>query len=787
MPDGEKVLEIQRKSQRKPDWTEFCVEVPIEKEVVLWYTTKDRNLKSKSRKAWQEVRSMSRSIIISNRLPVTVKRENGKIQYHESIGGLSTGLKSYHKQADSVWVGWPGISEGELTPEEKSGIRETLLRVYQCVPVFLSEKEIDGYYYGFSNGTIWPLFHYFTSITEYDEETWGAYREVNHRFYEAAQPFLEEDALVWIHDYQLMLLPNLVKENYPEAKVGFFLHIPFPSFEIFRLLIWREQILTGLLGADLIGFHTHDYVRHFLNSSRRILGSEDHFNVIEYEGRRIFVEAFPMGIDYQRFDENLGNVDLCQELTQLEEEGGMHLILSVDRLDYTKGIPERIYAFKEFLENNPSYREKVRFLLIVAPSREILDTYDDLLRQIKEAVSETNGELGTLNWMPIWFFFRSFSQEELINYYRHADVLLVTPLRDGMNLVAKEYLAARTDARGMVVLSETAGAASQLVEAVVVNPNHRKGIAEGIKQALEMPESEKIARVTAMRKRIKSYDVNFWADEFVHSLHRRASENAGRTPEIRLEKHYDTVEKAYKKANKRCLFLDYDGTLTGFKSLPEQAKPDPDLLRTLESLGEDFKNTIVLTSGRDRRSLEEWFGFLPNIHLVASHGLWYRNPVTRAWQKTVVVSNRWKKSILPIMELYADYMPGAFIEDKEYSLVLHYRQCDPDMVALKINELRETLHGMIKTSNLELQEGNKVLEIKDNKVNKGQSAAKLLNEGIYEFVLGAGDDATDEHLFSVLPKDAFSIKIGLHKTGARYRLKSWQAMRSLLDCLVKLG
>jgi len=353
-------------------------------------------------------------------------------------------------------------------------------------------------------------------------------------------------------------------------------------------------------------------------------------------------------------------------------------------------------------------------------------------------------------------------------------------LRDGMNLVAKEYLAARTDAKGMIVLSETAGAASQLVEAVIVNPNHRKGIARGIKQALEMPEEEKISRVQTMRKRIKNYNVNFWADEFVHALHRRAAENASRAPEIRLEKHMESIERDYRRAEKRCLFLDYDGTLTGFKSLPEQAKPDPELLRTLERLGNDSRNTLVLTSGRDRNTLEEWFGFLPEIHLVASHGLWYREPVTKEWKKTTVVSNRWKKSILPIMELYADYMPGAFIEDKEYSLVLHYRQCDPDMVTLKINELRETIHGMIKTSNLELQEGNKVLEIKDNKVNKGQIAGRLLSEGIYEFVLGAGDDATDEHLFSVLPKDAYSVKIGLHKTCARYRLKSWRSMRNLL-------
>ena len=730
---------------------------------------------------------MDRTIIISNRLPVTVVKNGNKIEYIESIGGLSTGLKTYHKDGDSVWIGWPGIAEDELTEEDKESIKEVLLRDFQCFPVFLSEEEMDTYYYGFSNATIWPLFHYFTSKTIYQEENWLSYKRVNEKFYKCAEGFFREDALVWVHDYQLMLLPNLIKENYPEIHVGFFLHIPFPSFEIFRLLIWREEILVGLLGSDIIGFHTHDYVRHFLNSTRRILGTEDNLNNIDYEGRRIFVDAFPMGVDYQRFSSDPGDVELCQELTQLEDKGDMKLILSVDRLDYTKGIPERIYAFKKFLMLYPEYIEKVRFILIVAPSREIIEAYDDLLREIKEGVSETNGEFGTLNWMPIWFFFRSFSQEDLINFYRNSDVLLVTPLRDGMNLVAKEYLASRVDYKGMVVLSETAGAASQLVESVIVNPNDLEQIARGIKYALDMPIEEKVARNKAMCKRIKEYNVNFWADEFVHALKRKVAENMSKSPETRLEKQVPLLEKNYIEANKRIIFLDYDGTLVGFKPIPEQAYPDPELLEDLEILASDPKNTVIITSGRDRKILEDWLGQIPNIHLVASHGLWHREPHEKSWKKVTVVSNRWKKSILPILDLYTDHMPGAFVEEKEYSLVLHYRQCDPDMVSMKINELRETLQGMINTSNLELQEGNKVLEVKDNKVNKGQTAATLLSEGIYDFIFGVGDDTTDESLFSVLPRNAYSVRIGLNKTGANYRLKSWKSMRSILRKLADLS
>ena len=416
---------------------------------------------------------MSKIIFISNRLPITVQKDDG-IRYQKSIGGLATGLKSYHEQGGSIWVGWPGLSSDTLTGDETNNIRQELTVTYRCQPVFLSNDEIDGYYHNFCNKTIWPLFHYFQSKTEYDFNAWASYKSVNEKFFDEVEPIIGDDDIIWIHDYQLMLLPQMIKEKYPNTRIGFFLHIPFPSFEIFRLLIWREEILRGILGADLIGFHTYDYVRHFLSSVRRILSLEHNLNNISYEDRFIKIDAFPMGIDYEHFARER---TIAPKL-EFERTNDMKFILSIDRLDYTKGIPERIKAFEKFLDTYPEYHEKVQLYLIVAPSREEVDTYDELRREITEHVAAINGRFGAVNWMPIWFFYQSFSQEDLISFYRQSDVLLVTPLRDGMNLVVKEYIAARTDYLGMVVMSETAGAASELGEAVIVNANNYNEVHE---------------------------------------------------------------------------------------------------------------------------------------------------------------------------------------------------------------------------------------------------------------------------------------------------------------------
>jgi len=724
---------------------------------------------------------MSKTIFISNRLPVTVsKDENLKKKpfiYDKSIGGLATGLKSYHEHSDSLWVGWPGMADDQLTNRDKFSIERTLRKNYKCIPVFLNESEIDAYYHGFCNKTIWPLFHYFSEKVEYETKNWEAYVDVNLKFFNSFESLIEEDDIIWVHDYQLMLLPQMIKDKYPNTKVGFFLHIPFPSYEIFRQLIWREELLEGVLGSDLIGFHTYDYVRHFLSSTRRLLGHEHHLNKISYEDRYIAVDAFPMGIDYDFFhnykdDKNLGVESKTNEVSDLKT------ILSIDRLDYTKGIPQRIKAYGHFLEDYPEYKEKVRLNLIVAPSRVEVDSYEGLRREITELVSEINGKYGTISWMPIWFFFQSFKQEDLIHLYREADVLLVTPLRDGMNLVAKEYVASRNDQNGMLVISETAGAASELSESIVVNANDTEAIARGLYLAITMPESEKNSINKIFHKRLKRYNVEFWAKEFITTLTSLHETQSVISQTISLEKRMDIIDKSYMQATKRIFFLDYDGTLVGFKPIPEQAKPDLELLELIKKLSSNPQNTVVIVSGRDRHTLNSWLGDL-NVHLVASHGLWIKH-IGKDWEITVLLDNSWKESVRHILEMYTDRMPGALIEEKEFSLAFHYRQCEPDMISMKLSEVKEALLSMTESMNLEIKEGNKVLEIKDNRVNKGHSVSSLFRYSDYDFIFAAGDDKTDEDLFVTLPEEAYSIKIGIGSTKAKYYLKSWKSMRNLL-------
>jgi len=729
---------------------------------------------------------MSRIVIISNRLPVTVKRNGKNLEYIESIGGLTTGLKSYHEQADSIWAGWPGISDEDISAREKKNIEKKLKEDYKCVPVFLSQDEIDQYYYGFCNKTIWPLFHYFSSQTEYDPDKWEVYRQVNQKFFDKVKPFIGKNDTVWVHDYQLMLLPDLIKQAYPLAQIGFFLHIPFPSFEIFRLLVWREEILEGMLGADLIGFHTYDYVRHFLSSTRRLLGLEDKLNVISYEDRYVKVDSFPMGIDYERFTGEYNEEEIAPEVLEIKEIKETKTILSIDRLDYSKGIPERIKAYGRFLQEYPEYKEKVRLNLIVAPSRVEIDNYELLLKEIRELVSETNGTFGTLNWMPVWFLFKSFSQDDMIAFYRNSDVLLVTPLRDGMNLIAKEYVAARTDYKGMVVISETAGAASELAEAVIVNPNDCDSIASGIKAALDMPDEEKIVRNRIMHRRLKRYDVKLWAEDFLDQLKIIGDESITPTSPRSAERSSSEIKRAYRNAGSRILFLDYDGTLVGFKTIPAEAKPDSELKDLLRGLTADSRNTVVMISGRDRDFLEKWFSDIEGLRFVASHGLWLRYPDEK-WIMTAALDNKWKESVRPILELYMDRMPGSLIEEKEFSLSLHYRRCDPDMAGVKLNELKATLVSMVTSSFLMLQEGSKVLEIKDSRVNKGNVVSLMIKRQKFDFIFGAGDDFTDEDVFNALPDDAFSVKIGLADTSANYRMKSWRSMRMMLNDFVEIS
>ncbi|SNZ00534.1 bifunctional alpha,alpha-trehalose-phosphate synthase (UDP-forming)/trehalose-phosphatase [Flagellimonas pacifica] len=730
---------------------------------------------------------MSKTIIISNRLPVQLQISDGGLTATPSVGGLATGMKSVHSGGESLWIGWSGLTDEE-TPKALEADIDKALEKHGCAKVGLTEKDIEGFYFGFSNRTIWPLFHYFLEYSEFELEFWNIYKAVNQKFADAIIEKSEEGDTIWVHDYQLMLVPQMVREKRPNTSIGFFLHIPFPSYEIFRTLPWREELLGGLLGADLIGFHTYDYERHFLSSVRRLLGLEVSFNDVYLDHRTIKVDSFPMGIDYKKFKDaavsNQKNTNEKRSDLQIKLDNhkasapDTKLILSIDRLDYSKGIAKRINAYEYFLNKYPEYKEKVRLIILAVPSRSNVPQYQLLKKEIDELVGRINGELSTVNWTPIWYFYRSLPFENLIDLYTSSDIAWLTPLRDGMNLVAKEYIATRIDKTGVLILSEMAGSAYEMNEALLINPNNFEQQADTLKKAITMPREEQVARNMFLQNRLERYNVEVWANEFMNALNRKSE---GENPNI-SQKVSDTILKEigndYTKAKNRLLFLDYDGTLAGFHKDPQKALPDEELYALLDKLHQQENTTIFLISGRDKQTFTKWF--LPKgYNMIVEHGVWIsRNG--EEFKLLEQVKDEWMGKIKPVLESFVDRTPGSFIEEKNYSMAWHYRNTDPDFGEKRATELNTVLTSLIGNDDISVLNGNKVMEVKSSNVNKGRASVRILGEDDYDFVFAIGDDWTDEFMFQELPDSAVTVKVGLKKTQAKYHVENTKRVRELL-------
>ena len=723
---------------------------------------------------------MSKLIFVSNRLPVTVEKRKGSFRFRESVGGLATGLGSLEHANNSVWVGWSGIPSESLTTANRREIETTLEKEHNCHNVLLSRRDLKMYYQGFCNKTIWPLFHYFTECPVHDQKHWEHYKHVNHLFCRHLMEVVKPGDTIWVHDYQLMLLPGMIREKMPDAAIGYFHHIPFPSFEIYRILPWRLEILRGLLGADLIGFHTHDYVRHFLSSVRRLLGHEHVIERIMVDNRIVRVDAFPMGINFEKYAGAARLPEVQKEIKKNRKKiRDSAIILSVDRLDYTKGIPERLEAFDAFLKRHPEFREKVTLILVAVPSRTTVETYVRLRRQVEELVGRINGTNATIGWNPVWYLYRSLPFHTLSAFYHLADVALVTPVRDGMNLIAKEYVAARRDKKGVLILSEMAGAASEMGEAIIVNPKRKENVADAIYRALTMDAREQIKHNTIMQERLKRYNVSKWAGDFMQRLDQvkqRQKRLLGKKLSPKVQKQ---LLRDYRKSQTRLLFLDYDGTLISFASTPEKARPDKKLLQLLNRISRKQGNELVLISGRDKQTLENWFGSL-EVNLVAEHGVWLKRR-GGDWFTMESLKEDWKREIRPILDLYVDRTPGALLEEKDFSLVWHYRRVDSDLASIRVAELKDNLIHLTENRDLEIMDGNKVIEIKHAGINKGSAALRWLNRRKWDFIMAVGDDVTDEDIFLAVPDDAYTIKVGLHLSRARYNLDSYRNVRNLLE------
>ena len=623
---------------------------------------------------------MSRLIIVSNRLPINVVKKGNSLQFQPSVGGVATGLSSVSKSTKCIWIGWPGITVKNIQGKEKK-IEENL-QAENCYPVFLSKHDVNNYYYGFCNKTIWPLFHYFTQYTNYNNRFWASYKRVNEAFCEVVLKVAKPDDIIWVQDYHLFLLPKLIRKKLPDARIGFFLHIPFPSFEIFRLLPWRRELLEGILGANLVGFHTYDYIRHFTHSVSRVLGLEHTLGQITFNDHQVKVDTFPMGIDYEKFATSIELPEVQKEIKKFRKIVGVNkIILSIDRLDYTKGIPPRLEAFDRFLEIYPEYRESVTLILVAVPSRTKMEHYQLLKKEVEELVSKVNGKHGTIGWTPVWYLYRFIPFHTLVALYNIADIGLITPLRDGMNLMAKEFIATKRNEKGVLILSEMAGAATELGEALIVNPNNKEDIANAMFKALAMPCEEQVKRNRIMQRQLQRYTVERWSKDFIKKLANIKKPEQNLTirplsPEMKKKLISD-----YSNSNERLIFLDYDGTLVPFKDAPELAQPDDELLKMLNDLTSENRNEVIIVSGRDKKTLEDWFGKL-NLNLVAEHGAWIKEK-GRSWKTLEPLENYWKDEIRPILDIYVDRTPGSFIEEKDFSLVWHYRKAMPELGSVR--------------------------------------------------------------------------------------------------------
>lgn len=682
---------------------------------------------------------------------------------------------------NKVWIGWPGISSDELTPSDRAKITKKL-HEYGCFPVYLTAEQVQNFYSGYANDTIWPLFHYFQTYTQHNIEFWNAYKEVNTIFKQAVLKQATHNSTIWIHDYHLMLLPELLRKNLPKSSIGFFLHIPFPSYEIFRQLPNRNEILHGLLGADLIGFHIYDYARHFLSSVLRSLGIEHKRGTLTVAGRAVRTDAFPIGIDYEKFAAAARRSRRSETMTTLHEHyGSRKIILSVDRLDYSKGILKRLEAFEYFLQENPHYHKKVSLVVIAVPSRTEVETYRDLRDNVELTVSRINGIFSSVDWTPISYQFKNLPFDELAALYTRADVALVTPLRDGMNLVAKEYIACRTANSGVLILSEMAGAIDELHEALQVNPNDIYAMAKAIKKSLKMTKKEQRLRMLSMKTRISQYTVQRWATDFIENLQHIKSLQQRQNRKVISPGHIEEILTAYNSSRGSVFFLDYDGTLRKFTKdfSSSRSSPTKTILKILSGILEKGSEVYII-SGRTHEKLETWFGRL-KVSLVAEHGAWVKQ--SGAWNHKISLSHNFKESVMPILRHYAERTPGARVEEKTSAVVWHYRNVPTELAFTRRAGLLRELSTVIDKDEVGVYSGNKIIEVKLKSVHKGEIIKDALAKNNFDFILCIGDDYTDEDMFKALPPNAYSVKVGYEDTDAKYQIGSVEEVVRLLKLL----
>ncbi|MFU8780141.1 MAG: bifunctional alpha,alpha-trehalose-phosphate synthase (UDP-forming)/trehalose-phosphatase [Kiritimatiellia bacterium] len=714
---------------------------------------------------------------VSCQLPAADAAGRAKLTSTELADTLA-GAASKHYRVQRI--GWTGQAAPEH--EQREQLARELKASRQQIPVFLDKEEMREYHDGFCHTSLWPILHYLSGYADYQQQWFQTYRQVNERFADIVAERYRPGDLVWIHDYHLMLVPQLLRERIPDARIGFFLHTPFPSYELFRCHPNRTELLRGMLGADLIGFQTFGYLRHFRSTVLRLLGIESELDQIVCDDFTTAIGVYPVGVKTDMIKQARASDEYQQYLAEYGQTfAGKKIVLSVDRLDQSQGIQKKLRAIEKYLAEHPDNCDDVMFILLVSAKGGHTRDVKQLVHDIEHAVGRINGRYSRVDSIPVHYLNRWVPFMELCALYNLADVALVTPLMDGMNVIAKEYIAMKQNAdSGVLVLSEFAGVSEELFNAIRVNPYNTDEVSAAIDRAIMMPPTEQRKRLDSMIERILGYDAAYWAQSFVQALETAGREQDDKTRALDA----DIIKRFREKGTRKALFLDYDGSLREFVDSPEDAVPSEDLLAIFRDFDQRDDLDVYIVSGRDQVFLEKHFGAF-NVTLVAEHGFFYKQP-GQPWETMVGdIDLSWKETIARIFEFYSMSTPSTKVEEKHSALVWHYRQADPEFGVWKAASLIGELTETISNLPVAIHQGQKIVEVSSQHVSKGMAVTRFMNEQKYDLMLCAGDDKTDETMLYFEDKNVITVKIGDKDTDAAYRASSPQSFRRFLAAINK--
>ncbi|CAO3632902.1 unnamed protein product [Mucor fragilis] len=752
-----------------------------------------------------------RIINVTHQIPYELSLENNVWQYtpRRGHGAMYGGIHSLQHEWDILYIGWTGQINTiqhkfdgytkepmeHLNKLQKAELYNELKQNYQCIPLFVDGESVSGHYDGYCKTMLWPLFHYmiWNNATDgrLERQQWEAYATVNQRYADFVSEIYQEGDIIWVHDYHLLLVPSMIREKYPKARIGLFVHSPFPTSEIFRCLPKRQEILKGMIGANLVGFQTYAYARHFLSTCTRVLGYESTPEGLRcLDGHFCHVGTFPIGVDPIEIAARCQAPSVQHKINAIKDMyAGKKILVGRDKIDLVKGVLQKLAAFEKLLIDFPEWKNKV---VLIQLTDGATNESAKLEHKVSETVAHINNKYGNLEFSPAYHFHHQIQLDEYYALLSTADAAVITANRDGMNTTSLEYVICQEHQHGPLILSELTGTAGSLSSSLMVNPWDFAGVAKAMNEALLMSEEEKQARHMQMLAHVKTHTASFWAQSFVKVLQESiaTSEQSSYTPILDKER----LLTFYHGSKKRLLCFDYDGTLSAVKKTPGSRAPTPAMLKALQTLCSDPRNQVWVISGRDEATLDKWLGQVKGLGLSAEHGSFVKYPTSNRWINLLEhFDMSWKHDVVEIFTYYAERTTGSFIEHKRCSVTWHYRLADPEYGAFQSKECQNHLENAILSKMpVEVLVGKKNLEVRPTATNKGEIIKRLLsaNQDI-DFIMCCGDDKTDEDMFKALKKidsptlPVFTIVVGIEdkKTMATWRLPAVDDVLDTFNCL----